>query len=248
MKLITFDIFKPFDNLIHAFSTRLGGVSAPPFAALNLGLHTPDERQNVQRNRQLFFRELGISRERIVFPRQVHSANVEPVTKPGIVKNCDGLITAQKNLFLSVQTADCFPVFIFDPQKEVVALVHSGWRGTAANICGKTIEAMNKRFDCNVENLIAAVGPGVQQSCYQVDKRTAAYFEDKYLIPDEIGHYKLDVQGCIVGQLKEAGIPIVQIEIDRTCTHCAEHIYYSYRRDGQNSGRMMGIIGIREIV
>ena len=245
MKLITFDIFKPFDNLIHAFSTRMGGVSAPPFDALNLGLHTPDEQQNVQRNRQLFFRELGISRKRIVFPQQVHSANVKIVTKPGIANNCDGLITAQKNLFLSVQTADCFPVFIFDPRKEVVALVHSGWRGTAADICGKTIEAMNDRFDCKVEDLFAAVGPGVQQSCYQVDDKTATFFKADFLQPDGKGHYKLDVQGAIVDQLKKRGIPETRIEVDYTCTHCAAQLYYSYRRDGIQSGRMMGIIGIK---
>jgi len=245
LKLITFDIFKPFDELIHAFSTRIGGVSAPPFDTLNLGLHTPDNRENVQQNRQLFFDQLGISQTRIVFPQQIHSAKVEIITTPGIVKNRDGLITAQKNLFLSVQTADCFPVFIYDPRKEVVALVHSGWRGTAADICGRTIEAMNERFGCKAADLIVAVGAGVQQSCYQVDDKTAAFFKPAFLQPEGKGHYKLDVQGAIIDQLRNKGVPETQIEVDSTCTHCAAKLYYSYRRDGVQSGRMMGIIGIK---
>ncbi|HGY54867.1 MAG TPA: peptidoglycan editing factor PgeF [Caldithrix abyssi] len=248
MQIKQFDIFGPFSSLLHAFSTRIGGVSRPPFHELNLGLHTADNRKNVEQNRRLFFDRLKISEQQVVFPEQVHSDHIEVVSCGGVIPRCDGLITVQKNVFLSVQTADCFPVFIFDPKQEVVALVHSGWRGTARNICGKAVGMMKDQFGSRAEDLLAAIGPGVQQTCYQVDEETAACFQDKYLIPDGIGHYKLDVQGCIVGQLKEAGIPIAQMEIDRACTHCADHKYYSYRRDGQNSGRMMGIIGISEML
>lgn len=247
MKLITFDIFKPFNKLFHVFSTRIGGISVAPFDGLNLGLHTADNPQDVKKNRRLFFEKLSISRDRVVFPEQVHSSKVQIVSKPGIVEKCDGLITSQKNLFLSVQTADCFPVFLYDPNKEVIALIHSGWRGTASNICGETILMMKDRLGCNPHDILAAVGPGVQQNCYQVDEKTAAHFASAFLLPDGEKHYKLNVQEAIVAQLREKGVPAAQIEIDSTCTHCAVQLYYSYRRDGAKSGRMMGIIGIREI-
>jgi len=79
-----------------------------------------------------------------------------------------------------------------------------------------------------------------------VDVKTASFFHPSFLVPDGSNHFKLDVQGTIIRQLKDAGIPEIQIETDRTCTHCAADLYYSYRRDGLNSGRMMGIIGWRK--
>ncbi|MCD6374514.1 MAG: peptidoglycan editing factor PgeF [Caldisericaceae bacterium] len=239
-----FQLFNEFRELLHGFSTRQGGFSKAPFDELNLGLSTPDDPQVVKRNRQLFFKELKLPNNYLVFPQQTHSANVQIVNKPGIVSNCDALITNQKNLFLTVQTADCFPVFIFDPLKKVVALVHSGWRGTAQNIVGRTIKKMEKNFGCKAVDLLVAIGPGVQQTCYQVDEKTANYFQQRFLQPDGPGHFKLDVQSKIIAQLKECRVPESQIEWDSQCTHCAKEAYYSYRRDGLNSGRMMGIIGI----
>ncbi len=239
-----FRLFKEFKELLHGFSTRRGGFSKAPFNELNLGLSTPDDPQVVKRNRQLFFKALKLPNNDLVFPQQTHSANVQVVNKPGIVPNCDALITNRKNLFLTIQTADCFPVFIFDAVKKVVALVHSGWRGTAQNIVGRTIKKMEENFGCKVVDLLVAIGPGVQQTCYQVDEKTAAYFEQRFLQLDGPGHFKLDVQGKIIAQLKECGVPESQIEWDSQCTHCATEDYYSYRRDGLNSGRMMGIIGI----
>lgn len=242
----TFQIFNGFRELLHGFSTRRGGFSKPPFHALNLGLSTPDDPETVKKNRDLFFNALKLPKKNLVFPQQTHSANVQIVNQPGIVLDCDALITNQTNLFLTVQTADCFPVFIFDPIKKVVALVHSGWRGTAQNIVGRTIQKMEETFGCKTEHLLVAIGPGVQQSCYQVDDKTARHFEQRFLQPDGPGHFKLDVQGKIIAQLKECKVPENQIEWDKQCTHCAVDDYYSYRRDGLNSGRMMGIIGIIE--
>ncbi len=244
-ELVTFRIFEGFPELVHGFSTRKGGVSKPPFDALNLGLSTGDNPRVVEQNRERYFNALGIVRERVVFPQQVHSADVQIVTAPGIVEQCDALITQKTNLFLSIQTADCFPVFLFHPQTRTVAIVHSGWRGTAQNIVGKAVRLMREKLGVPSAELLVAIGPGVQQSCYQVDQKTAEHFLPQYLLPDGPGHFKLDVQGAIVYQLKEVGIPEGNIEMDQRCTHCEATLFYSYRRDGQKSGRMMGIIGLK---
>lgn len=241
----SFKLFQNYSGLIQAFSTRRGGVSLPPYHSLNLGLHTGDDPQRVHINRQRFFNALNVPPERLVFPQQVHGSRVVIATNPGIVQSCDALITNQRNLYLTIQTADCFPLFIFDQRRQVVAVVHSGWRGTAANIAGKTVAAMIETFGCEPQNMIAALGPGVQQSCYQVDEQVARRFDSRYLKDDGPQHFLLDVQGAIIDQLATAGIPEEQTERDDTCTHCTEELYYSYRRDGQGSGRMMGVIGLR---
>jgi len=108
----TFKIF-PKSALLHAYSTRKGGISPSPFDSLNLGKNTADDPANVDENRRLFFTALNVDIRRCVFPQQVHSANVKIVNEAGLVKNCDALITREKNLFLTIQTADCFPVFLY---------------------------------------------------------------------------------------------------------------------------------------
>jgi len=241
----TFEIFKTHPQVIHAFSTRQGGVSSAPYHSLNLGLHTGDDRQRVQINRRRFFEALDIPTERLVFPQQVHGSRVVAVREAGTVERCDALITDRRHLYLTIQTADCFPVFLFDPRQQVVAVAHSGWRGTAADIAGKTIAAMAGTYGSRAQDILAAVGPGVQQSCYQVDEQVAVQFDARFLTEDGPGHFRLNVQGAIVQQLKMHGIPEAHIEWDGTCTHCAAERYYSYRRDGQSSGRMMGVIGLR---
>ena len=137
-----FSILKRFPELIHGMSTRKGGMSREPFSGLNLGLSTSDERQDVEANRALLFRHLGIRPEECVFPEQVHSDHVEVTMESGIIKQTDAVITNKPNLFLTVQTADCLPVFLYDARFRVCGLVHSGWRGTAGNIVGKTVLKM----------------------------------------------------------------------------------------------------------
>ncbi len=240
-----YSLFEKFPELVHGFSTRIGGVSQAPFTSLNLGASTPDDAERVRENRRLFFKALNIPQERIVFPRQVHSANIRIVNHPGIIAACDALITAQNDLFLSIQTADCFPVFLFDPNQRVVAIVHSGWRGTAKNIVGKTIRQMIAHFAVQPAHILAVIGPGVQKSCYQVDETVVLHFDAEFYRQDGPAHYLLDLQGAIHRQMTDAGIRGEHIEVDLECTHCRSDLYYSYRRDGKQSGRMMGIIGLR---
>jgi len=244
---LTFPHFKKYISLSQVYSNRMGGFSKPPYDSMNLGLHSGDNIKDVQANRDIFFKQIQIPPERMVFPAQIHSANVFHVTSPGIVPDCDALITSEKELYLTIQTADCFPVFLYEPQVEAVGIVHSGWRGTSKNIVGRTINLMVEKFECTPVNTVAAIGAGVQQACYQVDDTTATKFDSKYLLDDGPGHFKLDVQARIVDQLQESGVLVENVEIDPTCTHCATDLYYSYRRDGKSSGRMMGIIGIKNI-
>ncbi len=232
-------------GLVHGFSTRKGGFSKRPYDSLNMGLNCGDNKETVLRNRELFFSTLAIDPKQVAYPAQVHSGHVAIADKPGIYKQTDALICNIPGLFITIQTADCFPVFLFDPVQKTWAIIHSGWRGTNKGISVSTIEMMKKQFDCNPETVIAAIGPGVQTNQYQVDEKTAANFDPAYLIDDGPGHYLLDIQGCIYKQLLDAGLLIKNIERDKSCTFLQKDTFYSYRRDGHNSGRMMGVIGLR---
>lgn len=236
-----FQLFKN-QNIIHAFSTRSGGFSGGNFKSLNLGMSTNDNIDHVNANRNKYFSFLKLDPLKIAIPQQIHSDNISIVESPGVYKESDALITNISGVVLSIQTADCFPVFLLDKVKRVCAIVHSGWRGTNKNITGKTIEKMKSDFGCKASDLLVAIGAGIQQTNYQVDKHTAQLFEKKYLIDDGPGHYKLNVQAKIIDQLLHHNISKNQIEIDKRCTYENPKLFYSYRRDGVNSGRMMGVM------
>jgi len=245
IKIIQFNLLKSQLSLVHAFSTRTGGCSNFPYQSLNLGLTCGDNPEDVQKNRNLYFNYLDIPQKRLVFPVQIHSDHIQIVDSPGIVDDCDALITQTSNLFLTIQTADCFPVFIFDPQTITIAIIHSGWKGAAANITGKTIQKIKNIFHADPQKILATIGPGVQMKNFQVDEPVYSQFEPKYFTPDGPGHYRMDLQMAIFDQLLAAGLNKQNVECNPDCTYEKEELYYSYRRDGQNSGRMMGVIGIR---
>jgi len=187
---------------------------------------------------------MKIDSNRLAIPQQTHSANVKIVDKPGLFKNTDALISITQGLILTIQTADCFPVFIYDPVVHWCAIIHSGWRGTAQNIVNKTISTAIDKFGVLPQNILVAVGPGIQQKNYQVDTSTAENFERDFLKEDGKNHFKLDIQKKIIDQLIKAGINKENIDYDTRCTFENEDLFYSYRRDGNNSGRMMGLIGL----
>ena len=238
-----FEIFRN-QSIIHCYSTRKGGFSKGYFNSLNLGLSTPDDKETVHKNRIKFFKYLDIEERQLAIPRQVHSANIEVVNQPGIYPDSDALITRNKDFILTIQTADCYPVFIYDPESGSCAIIHSGWRGTALNIAGQTIKRMENEFNADAQNMLIAVGAGIQQKNYQVDIKTAANFEMAFLKEDGDKHFKLDIQSKIIDQLLKAGAKKEKIEFDTRCTFENEELFYSFRRDGLNSGRMMGIIGL----
>jgi YfiH family protein len=172
--------------LVHAFSTRMGGVSrAYGGSALNLGFTKQDSRAAVERNRELFLRELGVATGRKSWPlvtlRQIHSDLIHRVD--GIPKETltgDGLVTDTPGLVLAVQTADCLPVILVDRKRRAVGVFHAGWRGTVKRIVEKGVGEMRRHFASDPKNLIAAIGPGVRGCCYEVGQEVRINFESQF--------------------------------------------------------------------
>ena len=177
--------------LEHAFSTRLGGVSRVYGGnALNLGFTKQDSRAAVERNRELFLKELGVANGRKSWPlvslRQIHSdlihrvdgTRVEEMTKQTLAG--DGMVTDTPGLALAVQAADCLSIILADRKRRAVGVFHAGWRGTVKRIGEKGVGEMRKHFKSDPRNLVAAIGPGVHGCCYEVGEEVRTRFETQF--------------------------------------------------------------------
>ena len=172
--------------LVHAFSTRHGGVSCVYGEnALNLGFTKHDSRAVVERNRELFLRELGVANGRRSWPlvslRQIHSDLIHRIDRhPEKLLTGDGMVTDTPGLILAVQAADCLPIILADRKRRAVGVFHAGWRGTVKRIVEKGVGEMRKHFASDPSNLVAAIGPGVQGCCYEVGEEVRTRFEAQF--------------------------------------------------------------------
>jgi YfiH family protein len=180
--------------LVHGFSTRPGGVSELEASrdggkiaenVLNLGFTDWDTRESVLENRQHFFAALKTSDMRVIALRQIHSDIVYTVTglnspPPADAPKGDALITNQPGFLLVVQTADCVPILLADKKRRAIAAIHSGWRGTLRRIAEKTLGRMQMEFGTRPQDVVAGLGPGIGQCCFEVGPEVAAEFEAKF--------------------------------------------------------------------
>ena len=161
----------------------------------------------------------------------------------------DALITDRRGILLVIRTADCLPVLLSDPERGVVAAVHCGWRGTAAEILPKVVRSLQKEFGSLPSDLTAALGPSIAHACYEVGAEVRSAFAEKgypedVLLPlrDAPGKYHFDLRAANRYQLGEAGLEEAKIFSISCCTHCEKNLY-SYRRDAQKAGRLLNFIG-----
>jgi YfiH family protein len=242
--------------VVHAFSTRLGGVSESPYTSLNLGFGSGDDRSHVQENRARFGRAVGINPSDLVALRQVHGGRIivlNEASDPQLVGGTpgDGLITDRPHLPLAVITADCFPVVLVAPSLPAAGIVHAGRKGIAARVVPAAIERMCQEFHAQPEAIFAAIGPGIGRCCYEVDACSAEPFQSQFTPNDAVyrpsrpGHLYLDLQQAIRLQLRAAGVPSTHLWYVDLCTACHPQWFYSYRREGSRSGGMLNVVMIQ---
>jgi purine-nucleoside/S-methyl-5'-thioadenosine phosphorylase / adenosine deaminase len=295
LTILRTDCLSKFPWLVHGFSTRLGGFSrAYGGGSLNLGFTKDNSRATVERNRTTFLRELGAEKcesaepsrkasrrkESQLWPlvtlRQVHSDLIHFVDAPAETQLVgDGLITATPGLLLAIQTADCLPVILVDPEKRAVGVFHAGWRGTVKRIVEKGAGEMRRRFGSRPRDLMAAIGPGIHGCCYEVGEEVREKFESQFTCAAKLfreveesdpvrekypmlfltarapGHSVLprkiflDLVEANRQQLLAVGVPWKSIEASPLCTNCRTNLLFSYRAEKGRTGRMMGVAGIR---
>jgi hypothetical protein len=238
-------IFASFPGLLSAESTRLGGVSATPFASLNLGLSTQDKPEHVAQNRQLFFEALGISEDVLATSYQVHGAEIQVVTQAGRSEGYDALMTNVPNVFVAVTVADCTPVLIYDPKNQAVAAIHAGWRGTVAEIVLKTLEKMQINYGTQPTDCYAYVGTCIDECSFEVGVEVAVQFESLFKrAGNTTGKYWVDLKRANVAQLQAFGVPTSQIEVSPYSTVTHNDHYFSFRLEKGQTGRMLAVIGL----
>jgi polyphenol oxidase len=227
---------------LKAFMTTKAGLTSPYY--FNMSYSVKDDPEKVSKNREIFFNSIGILEDRIAFPKQTHSDNILVISEPGIYPDCDGLITKEADLHLSISIADCVPIYILDKENRFIGLIHSGWKGTSKKILSKAIEIFLNDFKSKEEDLMVFLGPSASKCCYEVGSETAEYFGPEVLTRKDEIHFYLDLKKDNYNQLKKYNIPDQNIEISEYCTICTPMLFHSFRRDGENSGRMMAIFGL----
>jgi polyphenol oxidase len=239
---------KIFDRskIIAVQSTRLGGVSAPPFQSLNLGLSVGDLAENVMQNRELFFNGLGIKLQRLAKSHQVHGNEIFVVEEPGNVEGYDALITNKKEIHLIVSIADCTPVLLHDEKNEAVAAIHAGWRGTVGKITEKAISEMNLNYGTEARDCKAYIGTCIGFENFEVGEEVAFHFENSVKRFDAAKNkWFVDLKSANKEQLITMGVLPENIEISPYCTVLNNDTFFSHRKGKGKTGRMMAVIGMK---
>lgn len=269
LPVFQFHLLQKFsDDLEHAVTCRIGGVSKAPYDGLNLSFSVGDDEKAVKKNRQILSEALGV--KNIVGANQTHSKNILVIDEEFArycdlapePNNIDGFVTALSGIGLLLKVADCQAILMFDPVKKVIAAVHAGWKGQVQDISGQAIKIMRENFGVDPANILVGISPSLGPCC--------AFFSDprselpKSFEPFILDNNRVDLWGYSLWQLQQHGILPEHIELARVCSFCGGHgedkaslqnlarsqnpaqgKFYSFRRDLGITGRFGGLIALR---
>ena len=248
-----FKHFSSYPNLIHVVTTKK--QSEP--CNFSLALHTGENTSDIITNRKKLAKSFNIKPLHYITAKQTHSDHIHIVTKretlgwnslEASIEDCDALITNLTDLVLTILTADCVPILLFDPKSQTIAAVHAGWKGTIAQILSKTVKKMINVFDCNPRDIQVGIGPSIGKCCYEVGEDVAKYFHHlPYAYTTKKNNkYMLDLPTINKQQLMEVGIEKKNIEMSNICTACEVNRFFSYRKEGGCTGRFMSMILLKD--
>lgn len=235
----------------HAVFTRQGGVSQPPFQSLNLSISVPDVADNVFANRARAYGCHGRANGTLVHAHLIHGAQVAVVGQAHhgqYVGPVDGLVTDEPGCGLTMNYADCAPIFLYDPRHKAIGLGHAGWKGAVSDLPGALVRAMVQAYGSRPADLIAAIGPAIDACCYEVGEPvisavTEAFPEAHELLQPVTGKSEkrfFDLPRANARRLAAAGID--QIELSELCTACRTDLFFSHRAEGGRTGRFGAIL------
>ncbi|MCK7468395.1 MAG: peptidoglycan editing factor PgeF [Desulfosudis oleivorans] len=244
------------DFLVHAFCTRIGGVSQDDYKSLNMSFQEGDEEFRVLANWDKLSAVFEIPMENFLVLNQVHGDNIFVIKPYGDyftsreALNYDAMVTTRTNLAICIKTADCVPVFIVDRIKKVIAAVHAGWRGSALGISAKVVRLMQNSYDSQPQDLLAAIGPSIGPCCYEVDLSTADAFRRQKNAEDFLFPGKRKTDGCstwwkpTVARFLIAVFPTPTFK-QQVFAPYAARMLFSHRGSGGITGRQINFMMIK---
>ena len=258
--MITYDLLDTYKEIAHFCTDRKGGVSVGNYASFNLSPFSGDNPENVNKNKEILCKQLGIDAEKLIIPYQTHGTKTLEIDdsffkfsqheKTQALIGIDALFTHQPDMCIAVTTADCVPLLFFDPQKQVIAVAHAGWRGTCSRIAEKTVHNLINKFNCNPIDIRVVVGPSISSEVYEVgkdviDNFSNAGFDISQIVEVRNKSFFLDLWKANQQSLQNTGILSEHIEISGICTYTHHDRFFSARRLGIKSGRMTSGIMIK---
>lgn len=249
--------------VVHAFSTRLGGVSEGIFSSMNLSFTRGDEEAHVRENYRRLAAAVGFSCEDLVCSDQTHTTNVRVVTeadrgkgftRPKDYTDVDGMVTNVPGLVLATFYADCVPLYLVDPVHRAIGLSHSGWRGSVGKIGKHTVEVMREQYGTRPEDLVAAIGPSICQDCYEVSSDVIEAFQkafdrrywEELFYRKSDGKYQLNLWRANELVFREAGLSQEQIVTTDVCTCCNPALLFSHRASKGKRGNLGAFLMLKE--
>jgi len=259
--ILTYKSFNKFKKIAHFCTTRHGGVSVGNFASFNLSPFSGDNINDVEKNIDLLSQIVDFDKKMLVIPFQNHGSEIKIIDETFILLSdieqkeylygVDALISNTQGICIGVTTADCVPIFIYDPILQVIGVIHAGWRGTCARIVEKTIRKMNEYFNCDATNLQVVIGPSISSENYTVGKELIEKFYEsgfptQLIFKKTNDQIHLDLWMANKWLIENTGVPANQIELSGICTYMEPENFFSARRLGIKSGRMLSGIMLKK--
>lgn len=229
-------------------------MSEEPYASLNLGRTVGDTPRAVAENMVRFARSVGFDAERLFEVSQVHGARTLPV-RPGAVpqalriEQADAMVATAPDVAVAIRVADCVPVLMADPRSGAVAAAHAGWRGCVAGVVPAALRALQHEAGARPAEVLVALGPHIRVGAFEVGDEVAERLEQAapaaHAVLRGAGKPRVDLSRVLRAQLAAAGVPDGHVDDVGGCTYAEPERFFSYRRDGQRSGRHLGAIARR---
>jgi YfiH family protein len=248
--LAWFEPLEPLGGIGHiAMTTRLGGISKPPYEGLNLGFHVDDVGERVRLNRIALRKALGRRLLDPVVGEQVHGTHVQRVGElhagarweqnERALAETDALVTGSRRLPLMTLVADCVPLALVDPVRQVGAIVHAGWRGLSAGIIENTFDTLRQTWGTVSSDAVAWIGPAIGGCCYEVGPEVAEHFPN-CVTPGESERSMLNLRTATKQRLAAAGLLSENVTGLDLCTCCRGDLFFSHRRTTGKGGKTTG--------
>ncbi|MBW6472299.1 MAG: peptidoglycan editing factor PgeF [Anaerolineaceae bacterium] len=252
LRYFTFKIF-PHEKINHGIFTRLGGVSPDSFSSLNVGETAGDTRENVVENRKRILQVFDKSIDSVFDVWQIHSEKVIFTNLPrksGTThEQADAILTDSKDVSLFMQFADCVPILIYDPKNSIIGIVHAGWQGTVKRIVQNAVNYLIDKFSSDPEQILAGIGPSIGPDHYEVGKNVMIEVDGQLreirseVLISKNGKTYFDLWKSNELLLRQSGVK--NIEVAGICTACNLDDWYSYRLEGQKSGRFGVFVSLK---